>query len=278
MYGDHMGGQSFLLARRLVEAGVPGRNPPPPATLLAVAGTTGIRTAIIFQNERPAPPVFDRSASALLTDLEMRGMLEETLVVFLTDFGRTPKVNGNGAAIITRMSPLAYAGGGIQAVRCTAPATRRVTSRGRRLFSGGHPRHRLRAMGIDPRTELQDQLDRPFQLMMEIPGRYSRELRRDILLAELNEAGPPVPGTLGCAGAFIYSDIERDTFGCRLPQGWGRADGGGGRDSRCFPKEGPAAMARAVGRRIFRPAVAQGRVFVMDRIAELIDPAKASVA
>ena len=36
-------------------------------------------------------PVFDKSVSALLTDLEMRGMLEETLVVFLTDFGRTPQ-------------------------------------------------------------------------------------------------------------------------------------------------------------------------------------------
>ena len=40
-------------------------------------------------------PVFDQSASALLTDLEQRGQLDETLVVFLTEFGRTPKINGN---------------------------------------------------------------------------------------------------------------------------------------------------------------------------------------
>ena len=40
--------------------------------------------------------VFGRGVSDLLTDLEMRGMREETSVVFLTDFGRTPKINKNG--------------------------------------------------------------------------------------------------------------------------------------------------------------------------------------
>ena len=39
-------------------------------------------------------PVFDRAVSALLTDLETRGMLDETLVVIMGEMGRTPKVNG----------------------------------------------------------------------------------------------------------------------------------------------------------------------------------------
>ena len=59
-------------------------------------------------------PVFDRSVSALLTDLEMRGMLDETLVVFLTDFGRTPKVNGNGGRDHhPGVYSMAFAGGGV---------------------------------------------------------------------------------------------------------------------------------------------------------------------
>ena len=59
-------------------------------------------------------PVFDRAVSALLTDLEMRGMLDETLVVFLTDFGRTPKVNGNGGRDHhPGVYSMAFAGGGV---------------------------------------------------------------------------------------------------------------------------------------------------------------------
>ncbi len=38
----------------------------------------------------------DRAFAALIRDLKGRGMLERTLVVFLTEFGRTPKINGNG--------------------------------------------------------------------------------------------------------------------------------------------------------------------------------------
>ena len=60
-------------------------------------------------------PVFDRSVSALLTDLEQRGMLDETLVVFLTDFGCTPKINKNcGRHPHPGVYPVALAGGGIR--------------------------------------------------------------------------------------------------------------------------------------------------------------------
>ena len=60
-------------------------------------------------------PVFDHSVSALLTDLEQRGLLDETLVVFLTDFGRTPKINGNGGRDHhPGVYSVALAGGGIR--------------------------------------------------------------------------------------------------------------------------------------------------------------------
>ena len=49
-------------------------------------------------------PTLDESASALLTDLEQRGMLEETLVVINAEFGRTPKINKTKGVIIGLLS------------------------------------------------------------------------------------------------------------------------------------------------------------------------------
>ena len=168
MYGDHMGGQSLLLARRLVEAGVPVVQ-----TLLSasdLAGGSGDNWDT-HRNHFPKMkdrllPVFDRSVSALLTDLEMRGMLEETLVVFLTDFGRTPKVNGNGGRDhYPNVYSLAYAGGGIQGGQVYGASNKKGTEPAAGACSPADIHATaFSAMGIDPRTELHDQLDRPFQL------------------------------------------------------------------------------------------------------------------
>jgi uncharacterized protein (DUF1501 family) len=84
-YGRNPFGQSCLLARRLLEAGV----------RLVTVSDGGWDT---HQNQFPAlknnlVPRIDQGLPALLTDLEDRGLLETTLVVWLTDFGRTPKVN-----------------------------------------------------------------------------------------------------------------------------------------------------------------------------------------
>ena len=168
LYGNHMGGQSLLLARRLVEAGVPVVQ-----TLLSasdLAGGSGDNWDT-HRNHFPKMkdrllPVFDRSVSALLTDLEMRGMLEETLVVFLTDFGRTPKVNGNGGRDhYPNVYSLAYAGGGIQGGQVYGASNKKGTEPAAGACSPADIHATaFRAMGIDPRTELHDQLDRPFQL------------------------------------------------------------------------------------------------------------------
>lgn len=87
-YGRHMFGQSLLLARRLVEAGVP-----------IVQCNMGIvqtwdNHADIFNvlKNRLLPP-FDQGVAALVDDLDTRGLLKHTLVVLFGEFGRTPKLS-----------------------------------------------------------------------------------------------------------------------------------------------------------------------------------------
>jgi hypothetical protein len=91
-FGDSGMGQGALLARRLAEAGVP--------YVLVNCGygaNLWDTHADNFNRLRSEllPPL-DRAASALLTDLDDRGMLDDTLVVMLTEFGRTPQINSDG--------------------------------------------------------------------------------------------------------------------------------------------------------------------------------------
>jgi hypothetical protein len=98
-YGEHLAGQQCLLARRLVEAGV---------TVVAIRFSPDgrgdyDRTMIgwddhavhgnIFEIMRKRGPQFDQSVSALIEDLDERGMHDDVLVVLVGEFGRTPRVN-----------------------------------------------------------------------------------------------------------------------------------------------------------------------------------------
>jgi hypothetical protein len=95
-YGSHLFGQGCLLARRLIEAGV---------ELVTVywhyEGPDDSPVWDTHWNNYPhlrnrlAPPT-DQAASALLADLQQRGLLDETLVLVMGEFGRTPKINGKG--------------------------------------------------------------------------------------------------------------------------------------------------------------------------------------
>jgi hypothetical protein len=90
-YGTTPFGQGCLLARRLVEAGVP---------LVTVNWERDdaywdTHANNFRDHKQKLLPNMDRGLSALLTDLEQRGLLSETLVVVLGEFGRTPKINAN---------------------------------------------------------------------------------------------------------------------------------------------------------------------------------------
>lgn len=84
-YGRNRFGQSCLLARRLVESGV---------RFVTVSDPSWDTHADNFKSlKNSLMPRIDQGVPALLTDLEERGLLDSTLVVWLTDFGRTPKIN-----------------------------------------------------------------------------------------------------------------------------------------------------------------------------------------
>ena len=168
MYGDHICGQSLLLARRLVEAGVPVVQTLCSAGDLAGGGGDNWDT---HRNHFPKMkdrllPVFDRSVSALLTDLEQRGMLDETLVVFLTDFGRTPKINGNGGRDHhPGVYSVALAGGGIPGGQVYGTSDSRGAEPGSDACSPADFHARIyAALGIDHKAELHDQQGRPFKI------------------------------------------------------------------------------------------------------------------
>jgi uncharacterized protein (DUF1501 family) len=109
-YGRHPLGQNLLMARRLIEAGT---------RLVSVTAWTGLPPGEKFRNVQTwdmhgngaglgsifgtghfglgwALPRVDEAVSALLDDLEARGLLETTLVVMVGEFGRTPKISGEG--------------------------------------------------------------------------------------------------------------------------------------------------------------------------------------
>lgn len=83
-YGRNGFGQRCLLARRLVEAGVP---------FVTVYDGGWDHHSDIFPALRKRLPNWDQSVAALISDLEDRGMLNETLVIALGEFGRTPKIS-----------------------------------------------------------------------------------------------------------------------------------------------------------------------------------------
>lgn len=109
-YGRHPLGQNLLMARRLVEAGV---------RLVSVTAWCGVPPGDRFRNVQTwdmhgngaglgsifgtgafglswALPRVDEAVSALLEDLQLRGLLEDTLVVMVGEFGRSPRINAEG--------------------------------------------------------------------------------------------------------------------------------------------------------------------------------------
>ncbi|GIW80043.1 MAG: hypothetical protein KatS3mg105_1850 [Gemmatales bacterium] len=85
-YGKTDFGQHALLARRLIEAGVP---------MVKVARAWWDTHSDNFESHRELVTELDHVMSTLLEDLEQRGLLESTLVITLSEFGRTPKINAN---------------------------------------------------------------------------------------------------------------------------------------------------------------------------------------
>jgi uncharacterized protein (DUF1501 family) len=105
-YGRNAAGQRMLLARRLIAAGV--------RVVGLTYGSWDHHKGIVPAIKREAP-VFDKAFAALIRDLERTGMLDSTLVMVSSEFGRTPKINNDaGRDHWPRVFSVALAGGGIK--------------------------------------------------------------------------------------------------------------------------------------------------------------------
>jgi hypothetical protein len=164
-YGETPFGRGVLLARRLVEAGVRlvqvnwyrGPDEPPANPCWDSHAQESARLKEVL-----GPPT-DRAYSALLEDLDRRGLLEETLVVCLAEFGRTPRLDGNGGRNHWgSVFSVTLAGGGVRGGQVYGSSDR----------IGAYPAEgRVRpedlsatifhCLGYSPGTEYHDPLGRP---------------------------------------------------------------------------------------------------------------------
>ena len=167
-YGRHLFGQSLLLARRLVQAGVPIVQ----ANMGRVQNWDTHSGNFKAQKNDLLPPL-DRGVSALLDDLQSLGLLDETLVVVCGEFGRTPRIgsttgNANGPDGRDHWSACfsaVFAGGGVVGGQVIGQSDKNGAYPASRPYSPSDFAATIyRSLGVDPSSEVHDRLGRPVSL------------------------------------------------------------------------------------------------------------------
>ncbi len=184
-YGRTKIGNRCLLARRLAEAGAPfimvdyGYDPD--------YGNLWDNHRVAVQNQPHICDIVklpyhlagtDRACAALVADLHERGLLGETLVVFLTEFGRTPKISKvGGRDHWGKAGSIFFAGGGTRGGQVIGATDRYAETPTTTRFSPGDVAATIyQALGLDLATMLTDRQNRPIAMLPE---------------------GQPIPGILG---------------------------------------------------------------------------------
>lgn len=164
-YGRHTLGQSLLLARRLVEAGVRFVNVNDKITNGQLANWDSHENNFPRLKDDLLPPA-DQAFSALIEDLDARGLLESTLVVALAEFGRTPRINGNrGRDHWPDCFSVVLAGGGVRGGTIYGASDRFGAFPAVDPVSPGDLAATLFwRFGIDPHAEIRDLIARPYRV------------------------------------------------------------------------------------------------------------------
>ena len=167
-YGRTTYGQSVLLARRLIEAGVRF------VTVYFSPGIGGWDTHKDNFREQKVKllPQFDTAVSALVTDLCERGLQDEVLVMALGEFGRTPKINeGAGRDHWSTVFSVLLAGAGLPGGSVYGASDRQGAEPiDRPVTSGQLAATVFHALGIDPATQVQNLLGRPWRICDDAPA------------------------------------------------------------------------------------------------------------
>ena len=159
-YGRTTFGQSCLLARRLVERGV---------TFVTINSGGWDHHSKIWDGLEKKLPDFDQGFSALITDMHQRGLLKDTLVLAMGEFGRTPKINKDvGRDHWAPAASLLFAGAGVQPGRVIGATDKdgaQVTDSPIRPADVACTV--LSFLGINPRKQLRTPDGRPVEILDE---------------------------------------------------------------------------------------------------------------
>lgn len=159
-YGEGEFASGCLLARRLLEAGV---------TFVEVAAKGWDTHADNFTRSRELCGAIDRPTAALLRDLQDRGRLDKTLIIWMGEFGRTPKINGRGGRDhFPRVFNVAMAGAGVKGGQVIG----KVSDNGQQVAERPVTvpdlfRSYCQALKIDPEHENMSPIGRPITIADE---------------------------------------------------------------------------------------------------------------
>lgn len=159
-YGRNSFGQRALLARRLVEAGVP--------FITLYDGGWDHHTKL-FETLKKRLPTWDQTVAALIGDLKQRGLLESTLVIALGEFGRTPQINKDaGRDHWSNAMSVLFAGGGTPGGQIVGATDTKGFAAVERVLSPENFASTVYAkLGIDPGKILYNTQGRPSHLVSD---------------------------------------------------------------------------------------------------------------
>ncbi|MFT7639574.1 MAG: hypothetical protein ACI9G1_001310 [Pirellulaceae bacterium] len=166
-YGRTTFGQSCLLARRLVERGV---------TFVTVNSGGWDHHAKIWDGLEKKLPDFDRGFSALIEDMHERGLLDDTLVLAMGEFGRSPKVNKDvGRDHWAPAGSMLFAGAGVKPGRVVGATDKNGSKATEAPVAPADVAFTvLSSLGINPRKQLKTPDGRPVEILDE--GKLIEEL------------------------------------------------------------------------------------------------------
>jgi len=175
-YGNNMFGQGCLLARRLIERGVPFVE----VNLSAVPGVAALGWDTHVNNHdgvKKLCEVLDPAWATLMDDLKKRGLLDSTLIVWMGEFGRTPRINGNNGRDHWAISwSTVLAGGGIKGGQVVGQTSKDGLAVEKRPISVNDLLATVcTALGINIEKQNQSNVGRPIRLV-EPGGKAIKEV------------------------------------------------------------------------------------------------------